>query len=216
MIQVLSKLPSLVPVIGKAIVNGVKRITVNPFAGKTMKEGLKSIGSGAVKTGVAGGTAAAAYTATESTITGEPVDFNKVLKSTIIGVSAGSSPLATILGFGTGVTKNIVKEGMSLFNQGKSMIPANWQPKTPDLPQTGNFDMPSFSFSQAPINIEMQSPQVPQTGGAGFSFSPSVSAGGGMGEVLPLMLLLAGGGALGGYALGRKKRKKYKKRKRRK
>jgi len=75
-------------------------------------------------------------------------------------------------------------------------------------PQTPNFVTNITSPPSSPVNVSMPSPS--------YGFSPSISAGGGMGEILPLMLLLAGGMGLGGYLIGKRKKKKYKKRKKRK
>jgi len=87
-------------------------------------------------------------------------------------------------------------------------------PSMPNIPQHVTIDTGMSNFPMLPnmptnINLESPSMQTP-------SFSPSVSVGGGMGDMLPLLLLLAGGAGVAGYALGKrkKKKKKYKKRKR--
>jgi len=63
------------------------------------------------------------------------------------------------------------------------------------------FNLPS----PAPVNIQLPSQ----------SFSPSISAGGGGSDLLPLLLLGIGGAGLGGYLLGKKKKRKKKKYKKR-
>jgi hypothetical protein len=208
-----------------SVFNAVKRITVNPFAGKTLLQGAKSIGASVVKLGATGGTYGVSQEVTKSIITGKPIEWGGVVKSGIVGASFGLNPMGTTAGLITGagsVLYNQAKQGgnsvSNLWNKtpsAKDYMPMVQTPNWNDIiaSMKGAMQPPSYNVSVAPpsTNITMETPSS-----GGYSFSPSVSAGGGMGEILPLMLLMAGGAGALGYGLGRRKKKKYKKRKRRK
>lgn len=216
----------------RGLSNLFKRATSNPFAGVTVKQGMstagKSVAGGALKGAQIGAASAGAY----SLASGEPLSFKHLAKSTAYGVTFGISLPGALAGWaaGTGktVAKNVGKEVKSMVSPttpyGKSQIGVN-DDKEALLTQldwlkhqvTNTSHLPSFAGGgsplTAPVNIQMTAPSAPTA--PGFSFSPSVSAGGGMGEILPLLLLLGAGAGAAGYAIGKRKRKKYKKRRRR-
>lgn len=218
--------------ISRGVSNLFKRATSNPFAGVTVKQGFstagKSVLGGALKGAQIGAASAGAY----SIATGDPLSLKHLGKSTAYGVTAGISLPGAALGYLAGSGKKIEQTVSDTLKQraagssagyGVSQIGVNDTAESLNTQldwlknQAKNMQVPPITAGvssplTAPVNISM----APPTASApGFSFSPSVQAGGGMGEVLPLLLLLAGGAGAAGFALGKRKRKKYKKKRRR-
>jgi len=210
---------------GKSLFNFAKTFTtqktVNPLAGVTgaknlVMKGLKNVGTGIM----AGSIAAGAYTAAKSISSGRPLDSGSLIRAVSkgggIGGAIAASPLAGILGAGVGGAQ-AAGAAVGDFAKGIADPFKDINPTSPlnNLPSI-NVTYPEMDFSKlggvlptAPQNFIFESPSV----GAGLNPSFSIGTGGGMGELLPLLLL--GGGILGGFALGRKKRKKKKYKKRR-
>jgi len=202
--------------------NIFKRATVNPFAGTTIKEGFKKIGTTTLGGAVAGGSFGVAYGASKALATNQAPNVKTILKSIGYGASAAISLPGAIAGEIGGLGSNAIDKYQNLKStmQNPTVPLFNEQPLKDILEKMPTFEtppfMPELSLSQAPINISTSTPQLQPSSGGGFSFSPSVSSGG-MGEILPLLLLLGAGGAAAGYIIGKKrKKKKYKKRRRRK
>lgn len=219
--------------VGKSIIQGginiVKRATSNPFAGLTLKQGVTKIGANTAKLGISGLAAGTAFELSRSTASNTPFDIKRAATGTIYGISAGLSFPAAIIGTFSGGTQKAINtmagQGgniLDVIRQSKP-VPAQGMSKISDYDRTiGDLknmfksiptaspvvNLTSGGYSAAPVNVSMPSPS--------YGFSPSVSAGGGMGEILPLMLLLAGGAGGIGYIAGKRKKKKYKRRKKRK
>lgn len=208
----------------KAGVGAIKNEWQKPLMpiGKGISGFLSNLGTKAAKGAGAAIAGGIAYNA----ITGKPIyDINNILKGAELGLAVGISPISAIVGAagGTGsvVLSKAESQGVSsasdieaIFNKLRNeeinfmqnlpnQTPQNISITYPDLSGLSNMTMPSYS-GMTPMNMSMP------------SFSPSVSmqTGGGMSEILPLLLALGGGlGAFAYYKHRKKKKRKYKKRK---
>jgi hypothetical protein len=200
----------------KGAFNYVKRQFNNPFAGISVREGLRNIAKNKFLGGAtAGATAGLAYGIAKATTGANTTIGENIRKSTQAGIAFGLNPLAAAAGLFTG--------GSSRAITGARNVAASFGTPNIALPNMANGirdSIPSFDFGTPNISVSLpqfSTPQIPNLPSAGASFNPSLSVGsGGSGEILPLLLAL---GAIGGgaYLLGKKKRKKrkYKKRRRR-
>lgn len=213
-----SKAPGVI----KGFSNVIKRATTNPFAGVTVKQGLKNIGGKAFGLGISGAATGTAYGISKSLASGEPASIKTIFKGAGYGVSAGLSLPGAVFGEIAGLGQKTVRVGTDLV---KKLPTSNMNnPTTPTwnlnpYDKLPNIDIPHFpekiTMEGLPTNIQMPAAAPVNISLPSSSFSPSVSAGGGIGDILPLLLLMGAGAGVVGYAVGkRKKKKKYKKRKR--
>lgn len=149
-------------------------------------------------------------------ITGE---LPQPTKRTVAGyLSWQLNPFASIAGGVSGAGREAVQAISSLSNPTPSAM--DFLPKEiiDKIPTSLPDFVSNVNLSAPPSNVNIQLPQsmAMPSPSTGLSFSPSISAGGGMGEILPLLLLLGGAAGAAGYVVGRKKKKKYKRRKKRK
>lgn len=190
--------------------NAISRATMNPFAGVSIKQGLKNIGGKIIGGGITGVKFGLGYGIAKSLSTGENINAKSIAKAGAYGLSAGVSPLGTLLGETAGTVTNI---------QSRWDNPNSWDagnvfpnPNLPDFnyPKDFTFKIDAPSLSGMPQMPQFFNIPAPSYQGSSYSFSPSV--GGGGSEILPLLLAALAAGGLGGYAIGRKrKKKKYKK-----
>jgi len=189
-----------------AIGRALGRATTNPLAGATgVRSALNLMGgrSAGVAASILGGTAV------YSGLTGQK--FAPSLKKTALissGVGVGGIP--ALLGGGISASTFFAKKfgasagakGRDLFTNARK-IETDYRSVFPNLPST----------NYAPETVfNMTAPSAPAVS-SGDVFAPSVSAGGGGGDMLPLLLALAAGSGGLGYLLGRKRRKKRKRKK---
>lgn len=129
------------------------------------------------------------------------------------------NPIAASIGLAEGGFTKVRNVTSSAYDKAKNEFYSLTKPDVPAIPtipadvlnMINGYRTPNtstvidFSPASTPVNVTLPS----------SSFSPYTQVGGGgIGEMLPLLLLLGGGAALGGYALGKHKRKKRKSKKR--
>lgn len=177
-----------------------------------------------VGTGAAVG---ASYDIARATAAGEKVNFNTVLHGATLGLAGGVSKVGAIAGTGTGTVQGMLNKIFpptsstgfqeKVYNATQSVADSITRTDMKNMFDSFNQSISNglsgMQIPQTPI-MYLETPQVPNYGGGGFNVSmPST----GIGENLPLlMLLLAGGAGFAGYKIGKRKKKKYKKRERRK
>lgn len=198
--------------VAKGVYSGAKefitRATANPFVGQTFKQAIS--GAAARGAGVAGTIigAGAIYSAASGTEYNFPDVRNLSLAA--LGGALTTTPVAVASAlFGTAK-----KAELKISDIATNYLP----PSIPSLP------IPQIpTFPESPLNFIFEGGFPSATGSiVAIPPSPSVDVNmpsSSMGDLLPLLLLLAGGGLGAGYLLGKrkkkKKRKKYKRGKRR-
>lgn len=208
--------------------NLIKSKTISPAAGLPIGKIPKALGKAALGGAIAGTTINLAYQGSKGTITGETPNIMDVIesarKSAQLGATFGISPIGALFGTVRGTeiltgkkAKDVILNLFGATQDNISKIPDTITSKIPDFPNTitptntFNISYPSdLQGFSGPQGVYYQAPSP--------VFSPSLSLQGsaGMGDNLPLLLMLLGGGAgIGGYILGKRKRKKKKKYKKR-
>jgi len=225
--KVMSGAGSILSTIAKGAKNLVSTRALAPAMG-TSQPILNTLKKAATGAGI-GITSYGAYSAVKGV---QESNAPNILKAATSGAGLAVSPVGSTLGFlsGTGtMTANQIKTKVqNLFGLGKSRIedatnifkglpnPINQQPNINiTLPDISRGTMPDL-IPQLPQTIYFESPQTPSLS---YATNPSFSLGGvgGMGDNLPLMLMMMMGvtGA-GGYLLGKRKKKRYKKKRKHK
>lgn len=194
-----------------AVGNFVKRNTVNPFAGTTVKQGFTNIGK-RILGGAVTGTAIAGAVGLSRYAVGQETSLGAALKKYgILGAAEGLNPIGAIIGYGTGEAQNIMQASKSAASKIPSSIPSFSSPSLPQIPLIQSiptdYTVSGFNIPQAPTIVNL--PSAPAVGGG---FSPSVSVGGGSSATDLLLLAMLGLGGYAGYKALHKK-KKYKKHK---
>jgi hypothetical protein len=224
------------PLLGR-IVTGAKNIfsraTVNPFAGRTVKEGFKAVGKTLLGGATSGGVLGASIGVARYGAGVEPNILSAIKRGVTFGVAGGLSIPGAVIGAVSGYGERGVKAGI---NEARSFLDKFKEtPQEIRYPQSGMFPgmvdtsttnnnyldqlrdmgMPSYQMGDTVLNF----PATPSAGGIGSFGSPQIDVNmpsmGGMD--FSTLLMLMGLGVGGGYLAGRKrKKKKYKKKKKRK
>lgn len=178
--------------------NLVARQFVNPFAGATIKQGLKNVGKKIGGFALTGGLFGLAYTGSKALVTGETPSASVIGKGFIHGGLAGANPFGALAGAGAGITE-----------LGVSKIPTDFNTPNINFPTSPSMNIPNapdFSFTSpasAPISFTSPSSNVSVSGGGSSNLE----------VLLPLLIALLGVGGAYAYLRSRKKKKKkYKKR----
>lgn len=188
----------------KGVAGLIARETRSPIITQGLKKGIGTIGKRVAGYGAGGLLGGLGGATTYLAISGKPITPMNILRAGLTGVGFGLSKVGGAVGVLGGTTENIIT-GVSATK----VPPINVTP--PQIP-----NIPSGSFGDIGDimpTINLTSPTGVPTMINTPAFSPSISTGGGM-DYTPLILALLAGGALTGYAIGRRRKKKrFKKKK---